>query len=149
MWLHFVDNAEASSCLVNRSSSVCEGDGIIGVTWGRIQALEAVPWSDQADSSLIPVGGLPRGRLAGPWRVSRLAFPGSLLPAHRRWQGVREGPSVALACKGHHVPPVEGDCSPLLKGGSCRCLLKAPKGQASSVPMLPMGSLVGRSEQGL
>ena len=60
MWLHFVDNAEASSCLVNRSSSVCEGDGIIGVTWGRIQALEVVPWSDQAVSSLISVDELSR-----------------------------------------------------------------------------------------
>ena len=56
---------------------------------------------------------------------------------------------MALACKGHQVLPVQGDCSPLLKGGSFRCLLKAPKGQASSVPMLSMGSLVGCSELAL
>ena len=37
MWLHFIDNAVASSCLVNGSSSVCEGDVIIGETWRRIQ----------------------------------------------------------------------------------------------------------------
>ena len=80
MWLHFVDNAEASSCLVNRSSSVCEGDGIIGVTWSRIQCLEVFPWFDRVDSSSNPVDGLSRGRLAGPWRATRLTFPVSLLP---------------------------------------------------------------------
>ena len=85
LWLHFVDNAAALSCLVNGSSSVCEGDVIIGETWGRIQALQVYAWFDRVDTSSNPVDGLSRGRLAGPWRsVSRLAFPGSLLPALRQ-----------------------------------------------------------------
>ena len=84
LWLHFVGNAGALSCLVNGSSSVCEGDVIIGVTWGCIQALQVYAWFDRVDTSSNPVDGLSRGRLAGPWRsVSRLAFPGSLLPALR------------------------------------------------------------------
>ena len=84
LWLHFVDNAAALSSLVNASSSVCQGDVIIGETWRRIQGLEVYPWFDRVDSSSNPVDGLSRGRLAGPWRVvSRLAFPGSLLPALR------------------------------------------------------------------
>ena len=84
MWLHFIDNAAALSCLVNGSSSVCEGDVIIGTTWRRIQGLEVYPWFDRVDTSSNPVDGLSRGRLAGPWRVSRLAFPGPLLPALRQ-----------------------------------------------------------------
>ena len=78
------DNAAALSCLVIGSSSACEGDVIIGVTWSRIQCLEVFPWFDRVDSSSNPVDGLSRGRLAGPWRVSRLTFPVSLLPALRR-----------------------------------------------------------------
>ena len=84
MWLHFIDNAAALSSLVNGSSSVCEGDVIIGETLSRIQCLEVFPWFDQVDSSSNPVDGLSRGRLSGPWRVSRLTFPVSLLPALRR-----------------------------------------------------------------
>ena len=45
---------------------------------------------------------------------------------------------MALACKGHQVLPVEGVCSPLLKGGSFRCLLKAPGSSASLFPMFTM-----------
>ena len=82
MWLHFIDNAAALSSLVN-GSSVCEGVVIIGATWSRIQCLEVFPWFDRVDSSSNPVDGLSRGRLAGPWTVSRLTFPVSLLPALR------------------------------------------------------------------
>ena len=32
LWLHFVDSAPSLSCLVNGSSSTCEGDVIIGET---------------------------------------------------------------------------------------------------------------------
>ena len=83
MWLHFIDNAAALSSLVN-GSSVCEGVVIIGVTWSRIQCLEVYPLFDRVDSSSNPVDGLSLGRLAGPWRASRLTFPVSLLPAPRR-----------------------------------------------------------------
>ena len=62
LWLHFVDNAAALSCLVNGSSSVCEGDVIIGETWRRIQALVMYAWFDRDDSSSNPVDGLARGR---------------------------------------------------------------------------------------
>ena len=51
LWLHFVDNAAALSCLVNGSSSVWEGDVIIGETWRRIQALVVYPWLDRVDTS--------------------------------------------------------------------------------------------------
>ena len=90
------DNAPLLSCLVNGSSSVCEGDVIIGETWSRIQGLGAFPWFDRVDSAANPVDGLSRGRLSGPWRsVDRLAFPVSLLPSHRRAVGRTGGPSEA------------------------------------------------------
>ena len=91
LWLHFVDNAAALSSLINGSSSVCEGDAIIGETWSRIQGLKVYPWWDQVDTSSNPVGNLSRGILSGPWDVALLRFPGSLLPARRRFCRLRGG----------------------------------------------------------
>ena len=88
LWLHFIDNSAALSGLVNGSSSVCEGDVIIGETWSRIQGLGVFAWFDRVDSTANPVDGLSRGRLSGPWRsVDHIAFPASLLPALRRELG--------------------------------------------------------------
>ena len=39
LWLHFLDNAAALSNLVNGSSSVIQGDILIGGTWSQIQRL--------------------------------------------------------------------------------------------------------------
>ena len=84
LWLHFIDNAAALSSLVNGSSSVREGDVIVGETWSRIQGLKVFTWLDRVDTSSNPVDGLSRGILAGPWDVVQLRFPESLLPALRR-----------------------------------------------------------------
>ena len=39
LWLHFLDNAAASSNLANGSSSVIQGDILIGATWSQVQRL--------------------------------------------------------------------------------------------------------------
>ena len=46
LWLHFLDNAAALSNLVNGSSSVIQGDILIGATWSQIQHLQVFPWFD-------------------------------------------------------------------------------------------------------
>ena len=91
LWLHFIDNAAALSSLVNGSSSVRQGDILIGVTWSQVQRLQVIPWFHRVDTKSNPVGGLSRGRLAGPWSVETFAFPGSLLRALRQGLGRREG----------------------------------------------------------
>ena len=91
LWLHILDNAAALSNLVNGSSSVIQGDILIGATWSQVQRLQVFPWFDRVDSKSNPVDGLSRGRLDGPWKVESLAFPESLLKALRLELGRREG----------------------------------------------------------
>ena len=43
LWLLFLDNAAALSNLVNGSSSVIQGDILIGATWSQIQRLQVFP----------------------------------------------------------------------------------------------------------
>ena len=91
LWLHFLDNAAALSNLVNGSSSVIQGDILIGATWSQVQRLQVFPWFDRVDSKSKPVDGLSWGRLDGPWKVESIVFPGSLLRALRLELGGREG----------------------------------------------------------
>ena len=49
LWLHFLDNAAALSNLVNGSSSVIQGDILIGATWSQVQRLQVFPWFDRVD----------------------------------------------------------------------------------------------------
>ena len=86
LWLHFLDNAAALSILVNGSSSVIQGDILIGATWSQTQSLR--------DSNGLAVWnivklcvGLSRGQLV---TLVTLAFPGSLLRALRQVLGWRE-----------------------------------------------------------
>ena len=74
--------------LVNGSSSVTQGDILIGATWSQIQRLQVFQWFDRVDSKSNPVDGLSRGRLDGPWKVESLAFPGSLFRALRLEEGL-------------------------------------------------------------
>ena len=90
LWLHVLDNAAALSNLVNGSSSVIQGDILIGATWSQVQRLQVFPWFDRVHSKSNPVDGLSRGQLDGPWKVESLAFPGSLLRALRQELGRRE-----------------------------------------------------------
>ena len=87
LWLHFLDNAAALSMLVNASSSVIQGDILIGATWSQTQSLR--------DSNGLAVWnivklcvGLSQGQLV---TLVTLAFPGSLLRALRPELGRREG----------------------------------------------------------
>ena len=91
LWLHFIDNVAALSSLVNGSSSVMQGDILIGATWSQVQRLQVIPWFDRVDTKSNPVDGLSWGRLAGPWSVETLAFQGSLLRALRQEFGRKEG----------------------------------------------------------
>ena len=67
--LHFVDNAAALSILVNGSSSVIQGDILIGATWSQIQRLLVFPWFDRMEncSRAFPVtaGWTLEGRILG------------------------------------------------------------------------------------
>ena len=91
LWLHFLDIAAALSNLVDGSSSVIQGDILIGAAWSQVQRLQVFPWFDREDTKSNPVDGLSRGRLDGPWSVESSAFPGSLLRALRQELGGREG----------------------------------------------------------
>ena len=76
LWIHFIDNAAGLSSLVRGSSSVMNGDVIVGQTWSLVHRLEIVPWFDRVESKSNPVDGLSRGVLSGPWAsLVPLAMP--------------------------------------------------------------------------
>ena len=83
----FVNNAAALSILVNGSSSVIQGDILIGTTWSQMQRLLVFQWFHRMENCV----GLSWGQLDGPEKVESLAFPGSLLRALRPELGRREG----------------------------------------------------------
>ena len=86
LWLHFLDNAAALSILVNGSSSVIQGDILIGATWSQIQRLRSS--NGLAVWNIVKLCvGLSRGQLV---TLVTLAFPGSLLRALRQVLGWRE-----------------------------------------------------------
>ena len=85
LWLHFIDNNGALSCLVKGGSSVSSTDTIVGLTWQRISKINASPWFDRVDTKSNPVDGLSRGDLRGNWDLVPLVFPGpELSAAYRR-----------------------------------------------------------------
>ena len=63
----FVDTAVALSILVNGSSSVIQGDILIGTTWSQIQRLLVIPWFDRMET----VSGFP----ADSWMDLRRSIP--------------------------------------------------------------------------
>ena len=91
LWLHFIDNNGALSCLVKGSSSCVGTDSIVGYTWKLVEKLDIFPWFDRVDSRSNPVDGLSRKDLRGPWQLIELVFPGCSLRAEIR--------------RGHRVSP--------------------------------------------
>ncbi len=91
LWLHFIDNNGALSCLIKGGSSVMGTDCVVGMTWRRITSLSTLPWFDRVDTKSNPVDGLSRKDLHGPWELVPLVFPGSSLRAEMR--------------KGHRLSP--------------------------------------------
>ena len=72
LWMHFIDNNGALSCLVKGSSSCLGTDTCV------------LPWFDRVDTKSNPVDGLSRKVLAGPWRVVPLKFPAASLKSALR-----------------------------------------------------------------
>ena len=112
----FVANAAALSILVNGSSSVIQGDILIGTTWSQIQRLLVSQWFDRMENCV----GLSRGHLDGPGKVESLAFPGSLLRALRQELG-REGSyaNALLALLIREGGSTSEHREGALRGGSC------------------------------
>ena len=75
LWLHFVDNDAALSCLVRGGSSVASGDRLTGQTWSKVVEVNCMPWFDRVDSAANPTDGLSRGRLEGPWALEQIRCP--------------------------------------------------------------------------
>lgn len=85
LWMHYIDNNGALSCLVKGGSSVSSTDVIVGLTWAKIAKINACPWFDRVDTKSNPVDGLSRGDLSGNWDLVPLVFPGpELSAAYRR-----------------------------------------------------------------
>ena len=81
LWMHFIDNNGALSCLVKGGSSVSSTDTIVGLTWPKIARGNICSWFDRVDTKSNPVDGLSRGDLSGDWDIIPLQFPGAELSA--------------------------------------------------------------------
>jgi hypothetical protein len=79
LWLHFIDNNGALSCLVKGSSSCLGTDTLVGLTWQKVANLGVLPWFDRVDTKSNPVDGLSRKVLNGPWNLVELKFPAASL----------------------------------------------------------------------
>ena len=79
LWLHFIDNNGALSCLIKGGSRATGTDTIVGMTWHRCGKLGVCPWFDRVDTKSNPVDGLSRGNLEGEWDIVPLKFPGAEL----------------------------------------------------------------------
>ena len=79
IWLHLIDNNGVLSCLIKGSSSCMGTSTLVGMAWQEIGALSVLPWFDKVDTKSIPVGGLSRKDLVGPWRLIPLEFPAASL----------------------------------------------------------------------
>ena len=75
LWMHYIDNNGALSCLVKGGSSVSSTDVIVGLTSAKIAKINACPWFDRVDTKSNPVDGLSRGDLSGNWDLVPLDFP--------------------------------------------------------------------------
>ena len=75
LWLHFIDNNGALSCLVKGGSRATGTDTIIAMTWHKCGKLNVCPWFDRVDTKSNPVDGLSRGNLEGDWDIIPLKFP--------------------------------------------------------------------------
>ena len=85
LWLHFIDNEGAQAALCRGSSSVHEGDIIVGHTWALIAKFQIYAWFDRVASKSNPVDGLSRGDFLGPWRdVRALRLPPKLVTRLQR-----------------------------------------------------------------
>ena len=84
MWLPFIDNNGALSCLIKGGSRVSGTDTIVGMTWHRCGKLSVCPWFDRVDTKSNPVDGLSRGYLEGDWDLVPLKFPGAELDCEIR-----------------------------------------------------------------
>jgi len=80
LWIHFIDNAAGLASLVRGSSSVTNGDVIVGMTWSEVHRLQVLPWFDRVESKSNPVDGLSRGKRHGPWgKLRPLTLPDLVL----------------------------------------------------------------------
>ena len=80
LWIHFIDNAAGLASLVRGSSSVTNGDVIVGMTWSEMHRLQVLPWFDRVESKSNPVDGLSRGKRHGPWgKLRPLTLPDLVL----------------------------------------------------------------------
>ena len=75
VWIHFIDNNGALSCLIKGSSSCLGTDTLVGMTWHAIGHVNTLPWFDRVDTKSNPVDGLSRKKLDGPWELVDLKFP--------------------------------------------------------------------------
>ena len=78
VWIHFIDNDAALSCLAKGSSSVLSGEVIVAYTHELAADLGVWSWYDRVDTGSNPVDGLSRGDMRGNWKLLRIRFPAEL-----------------------------------------------------------------------